>query len=227
MHQGAYFFALHDALEVSDGVHVEDDDGEVVLLAHAGGGEVHDLEAAAQHFVVGDVGELGGCGVFLGVGGVDAVDAGAFEHDVGFDLDAAQAGACVGGEEGVARPGGHDDYFACLHALDGLPLAVEFAYGLHADGGQHAGLDAGGRECRTQGEAVDDGGQHAHLVALDAVEAFAGAAQSAEDVASADDDAYLYAHVADFFYLCCVLGKALLVDAVLPGAHEAFAAELQ
>ena len=38
-------------------------------------GWVHDTETAVVDFVVADLVELGGCGVFLGVGGIDAVDA--------------------------------------------------------------------------------------------------------------------------------------------------------
>ena len=46
---------------------------------------------------------------------------------------------------------------------------------------------------RLQRQRVDDRGQHAHLVALHAVETLLGPGHAAEDVAAADDDAYLYA----------------------------------
>ena len=42
-----------------------------------------------------------------------------------------------------------------------------------------------------QRQRVDYRGEHPHLVALYAVEAAADALQTAEDVAAADDDAYL------------------------------------
>ena len=44
MHVSTDVFALHHLLEVAHDIHVEDVDGEVVLLAHGGGGEVHDLD---------------------------------------------------------------------------------------------------------------------------------------------------------------------------------------
>ena len=227
MHVSTDIFALHHLLEVTHDVHVEDVDGEVVLLAHGGGGEVHHLESAGVDLVVGDLGELGGGGVLLGVGGVDAVDAGALEHHVGLNFDAAERRAGVGGEVGVTGAAAEDDYLASLHAVDGLPLGVELADGLHADGGEHAGLDADGGEGRAECEAVDNGGEHTHLVALDAVEALAGSREAAEDVAAADDDTYLYAHVVDFLNLGCIFAQALLVDAVALLAHEALATELE
>ena len=49
-------------------------------FAQGCGGEVHHAQATVVDFVVGDFREFGGGGVFLGVGGVDAVDACALEH---------------------------------------------------------------------------------------------------------------------------------------------------
>ena len=86
MYKGTYLLSLHYTLEVAADVHVENVDGQVILFAHRGGREIHHLKSAGVDFVVGDVVELGGSGVFLRVGGVDAVNAGAFEHNVGFNL---------------------------------------------------------------------------------------------------------------------------------------------
>ena len=74
---------------------------------------------------------------------------------------------------------------------------------------------------------VDDGGQHPHLVALDAVEALHGPLQSAEDVASANDDAHLYAHVAYFLDLFGVLHQPLFVEDARLVSFQALAAELE
>ena len=171
--------------------------------------------------------ELRGCRVFLRVGGIDAVHTGTLEHDVCLDFDAAQAGACIGGEERIAGTGGHDDYFAGFHALDGTPFIVEFTDGFHAHGGQYAGFYTGSHQGGTKGKAVDDGCQHAHLVAFHTVESLVGTAQSAENVSTAYHDTYLYSQSMYFLDLSCVLGKAFLVDAVLLFAHQALAAELQ
>jgi hypothetical protein len=47
-----------------------------------------------------------------------------------------------------------------------------------------------------QGEGVDDGGQHAHVVGLGAVHAGAGAGHAPPDVAATDDDGDVDAHAA-------------------------------
>ena len=78
MHKSADVLAGYDLLEVAHDVHVEHVDGQVVLLAHASGGQVHYTQIACQHFVVSDVGKLGGRRVFLGVGSIDAIYARTF-----------------------------------------------------------------------------------------------------------------------------------------------------
>ena len=70
-------------------------------------------------------------------------------------------------------------------------------------------------------------GTHAHLVAFHAVEAFLTAAKSAEDVATADDDTNLYAHLTDFLNLSGIVAEAFCVDAVTLIAHQTLTRELQ
>ena len=88
--QRSYWFAVDDFFEVAVLIHVKDIDGQSVLFRHRGGGEVHDLETAADDFVIGDLGEFRGSRVFLRIGGIDAVYSGSLEHHVGLDLDATQ-----------------------------------------------------------------------------------------------------------------------------------------
>ncbi len=87
--------------------------------------------------------------------------------------------------------------------------------GGHGGGRKRLGGHAGGFQGRLQREAVDHGGQHAHVVAMGAAEAAVLALQAAEDVAAADDDADLDAHLADGLDLCGHLGQ--------DGIGEAFA----
>ena len=90
MHKRSDRLAVHNLLQIAHNVHVEYVDGEVVLLAHCCGCEIHHFQSASINLVVCDVAELG-CGwVFLWVGCVDAVNACTLEHNVGFNLNAAQ-----------------------------------------------------------------------------------------------------------------------------------------
>ena len=72
VNQSAYFLAIDNLFEVAHNIHVEDIDGQVVVVAHTDGAEVHHLQIACQHLVVGDVCELRCRRVFLGVSGIDA-----------------------------------------------------------------------------------------------------------------------------------------------------------
>ena len=88
--QSAYLFAVDDFFEVAVLIHVKDIDGQTVLFRHGGSGEIHDLETAADDFVIGDLGEFRGSRVFLRIGGVDTVHTRTFEHNIGFDLQRAE-----------------------------------------------------------------------------------------------------------------------------------------
>ena len=90
VYEGPDGFAVDDFAQVAILVHIEDIDGQVVVLAHADGGEVHHFQTAAEHFFVSDFVELHGGRVFLRVCRVDTVDASTLQHDVGFNLNTSQ-----------------------------------------------------------------------------------------------------------------------------------------
>ncbi len=94
------------------------------------------------------------------------------------------------------------------------------AYGVHGDGREHLGflplrLQGGG-----EGQRVDDGGQHSHLVTFHAVEALGCALHPAEDVAPADDDGHLHTCLHHGLYLGRVFIQAYGIDAVMLGTHQ-------
>ena len=103
MHQCPYFLACHHLLQVAHNIHVEDIDRKVIVLTHADGGEVHHLQATGEDFLVGNLRELSGCGVFLRISSIDAIHTGALQHDVGFDFNTTQGGTCIRGEIRITR----------------------------------------------------------------------------------------------------------------------------
>ena len=227
MYVSADGFSSEDAGEVAVFIHIEDIDRQAILLAHRGSGEVHHLESSAVNLVIGDVVKLAGAGVLLRIGGVDAVDACTLKHHVGLDLDAAQGRTGVRRKIRAARATGADDNVALVKVLDGAPLIVKLADGLHADGREHVGLDAEGSESAGEGEAINHCGAHAHLVSLNAVKALADAAEPAKNVASTDDDSNLYAGIVGFLNLDGIVVEPVDVDAIPLLAHQALAAELE
>ena len=191
--EGTDFFAADDADDVSRLAHAEDHHGHVVVFTERDGGGVHDAEVEAEDVGVGDLRELGGFFVDFGVGGVDAVDGGGFEEDVGFDLHGTEAGGGVGGEEGVAGAGGEDDDAAFLEVAHGAAADVGLGDLVHLDGGHDAAVEAELLDGVLKGDGVDDGGEHAHVVGGDAVHVDGLLGDAAEEVASADDDGYFAA----------------------------------
>ena len=87
---GADFFTAERAANVVTLVHIEDNDGYVVVLAKCKSGAVHDLEVARQGLVVGDGFEACGIIMLARILVVDSVDVGCFENDVCSDLTGAK-----------------------------------------------------------------------------------------------------------------------------------------
>src|SRR6478736_3429362 len=188
----------------ADGVvllEVEDEDGDVVVEAEREGGRVHDVEPLLERLDERELVVFDGVVVLFRVLVVDAVHLGGLHDDVGVQFRGAEGGGGVGGEIRVAGAGDEDDDAALLKVAHGAAHDERLGDLVHRDGGLDAGLDAHFLEAVHDGEAVDDGREHAHVVAGGAVDAAFGALQAAEDVAAADHDAHLHAEVVDFLHL--------------------------
>ena len=59
------------------------ENGEIVIMS---GGQVHYFQTTFQNFIIGDVAEFGCSAVFLGVGSINAIYTGTFQHNVRFDF---------------------------------------------------------------------------------------------------------------------------------------------
>ena len=161
------------------------------------------------------------------VGVVDAVDLGALEDHLGLDLHGPQGGRGVGGEVRVAGPAGEDHHALLLHVADGAAADERLRHLAHLDGGEHAGLHLGPLQGVLEGEGVDDGGQHPHVVGGDAVHPRRGVGHAAEDVAAADHHPDLHAQGGDALDLHRQVVGEVAVDAEGLLAEQRLARELQ
>ena len=97
----------------------------------------------------------------------------------------------------------------------------------HFDGRLQTGLEAFFFERSLKGQSVDDGGQHPHVVALYSIHALSRALHAPEDVAPADDQAYLDAFPGDALDVLGVLCEALGIYSVILFAHQGFSAKFE
>jgi nitrite reductase/ring-hydroxylating ferredoxin subunit len=102
------------------------------------------------------------------------------------NLLGAQHGRRIGGEIGVAGPGGEDHHAPLFQVPQGAPQDIGFGHLVHGDGGLHAGLDACPFQGVLQCQAVDDRCQHAHVVGGGPFHAQGAGLDPAEDIAAAD-----------------------------------------
>src|SRR3954463_12313201 len=68
---------------------------------------------------------------------------------------------------------------------------------VHGNGALHPGGDAGFLQSILQGQRVNDGGQHAHVIARRALDSFFAPRLAAENIAPSDDNDYLHAEITD------------------------------
>ena len=138
---------------------------------------------------------------------VDAVHLGGFEKGVRPDFAGAERGCGVGGEEGMSRAGGKDNDSSFLQVTQGTASNERFGHILHLDGGKDSGLDSRVFEGVLEGEGVNYGGQHSHVVGRVAVHlTFVGRGGASPNIASSDHDTELKRRREDAFDL---VGQAL------------------
>src|SRR4029077_215555 len=111
VNQRALVLAEHHAAQRVFLEDAEDVDRQFLVAAQREGGRVHHFEVARDRLVEADLRVALRARVALGIGGVDAVDLGTLQHDLGAHLAAAQRRRRVGGEERIAGAGGKTTTF--------------------------------------------------------------------------------------------------------------------
>ena len=144
------------------------------------------------------------------IGIVDAVDLGRLEQDLGVDLDGAQAGRGVGGEERVAGACAENHHPPLLEMAHRAASDVVLADLVDAQRRHDPGVGAQALESVLQRQRIDHRGEHPHVIGRHPVHAGARQPRAAEDVAAAQYDRDLDPHLGQ---LADLAGDALEDDA--------------
>src|SRR5207237_6393507 len=142
-------------------------------------------------------------------------------------LHRAQARGGIGGEVGIAGPGGEDDDTAFFEMSDGAAADVRLGQLLHVDRALHAREDAQLFQRVLERQRVDHRRQHAHVIGARAIHSLGAGGDAAEDVSAPDHDADLDAQLDDVAHLLGDLLQRLRGNPVLPLTHQRLAAQLQ
>ncbi|MNG05349.1 hypothetical protein D3C84_885350 [compost metagenome] len=171
--------------------------------------------------------ELLGMRVFERVSGVDAIDLGRLEHDIGIDFDCTQAGCRIRRKERVAGTGRENHHVLGVQVAHGLAAIVVIGHANHGDGRHHDGRDIGTFQRVAHGQGVHHSGQHAHVVAGDPVHASLAQRFTAEQVATTDDQTDLNTDADQLANFQCHAIQNFRVDPELFRAHQGLAAKLE
>src|SRR6266404_2927175 len=198
---GADVLALNDSHEVAGIEQVEHLQRQVIFPTHDDGRGVHHVEAIIQHLVKGQVRVALRLGIEIRIGIIDSVDLGGLQENLGINLDGAQAGRGVGGEEGIARAGAEYDDPPLLQMAHCPAPDIVLAYFVDPQRRHDPRIDPLGLERILHRQGVDDRGQHSHVIRGHSIHSSARQTGAAEDVAASQYHGHLHAHlrqVADF-----------------------------
>src|SRR5207245_8879062 len=95
---------------------------------------------------------------------------------------------CVRGEIRVAGAAGEDSDTLFLKMADGATADERLSDLVHLNRGLHAGVDALLFECILEGEGIDDGGKHAHMIGGDAIHIAGLFSDAAKESAASEPD---------------------------------------
>ena len=109
----------------------------------------------------------------------------------------------------------------------GATADIGFAHRLHGDGGKNAGGYARLFQGILQGQGVNDGGQHAHVIGRGPFHAIGGARDSPENVPAPHHQGNLDAELVDGGDFSGDAVDGVRIDAVFILAHEGFAGQFQ
>ena len=224
-HGRAYVLAAYDAGEIPGIVEIEYPQRQAVVAAHDDGRGIHDVELVGEHLVEGQVRVAHGSRIAQRIIGIHAVHLGGLQQHVGVDLDGAQRGGGVGGEERVAGAGGKDRHATLLQVPHRAAPDVVLADFVDADRGHDPGMHPQALECVLHGECIHHCGEHAHVVGRDPVHAGTRQPRAAEDVAAADHHRDLHTHLRDVLQFPGDAPDDRRFDAVVPISHQGLTRE--
>jgi hypothetical protein len=203
-------------------------DRERVLHAERQRGRIHHAQAALDRLQVRERGQEGGVGILVRVAVVDAPRAALRHQDrLRADLERAQGGRRVGGEERVARPCGEDHDPTLLEMPDGAPPDVRLRDLRDLERREDARVGAEPLQRVLQRERVQDGREHPRVVGGRAVHPLRRRRDAAVDVAAADDDRKLQPFRLDVDDLARDPVDRARVGAEVVAAHQRLAGELE
>ena len=225
--QRADVLAENHALDVPLDLEVEDLDRNSILHAEGHRGRVHDLETRIESLAVRQRLQEVGLRIRVRVRVVDPVHLRRFQQDVGVDLVGAQGRGRVGREEGIPGPGDEEDDSPLLEMAEGAATDERLRDLPDLDGRHQTRGHASLLEGILKRQAVDHGGEQAHVVAGDAVDSLRRGRHPADDVSATEDDRGLDPERMDLADLVGHAGDDLRRDAEPLVPHERLSRELQ
>ena len=131
-------------------------------------------------------------GILLRIGGVDAVHLGGLQQAVGAKFESSEACAGIGGEERVAGSGHQDHHSALVQVAEGTEPDERLGDRRQIDRRHASGLDALAFKGFLEGDSIDHGAQHPHVVGGGLVDgSVLGQGRASDDVSSTTDHRHL------------------------------------
>src|SRR5690606_8018988 len=188
---------------------------------------VHDGKIFTHHAFMAQPLITHGIGILARIGRIDAIHLRSLEQGVCANFCCPQGCCGISGEERITGSTRKDHDLALVHIGGCLTLRKTLAQFWHGDGGKNDGLDTKLDERRAQRQRVDDGREHPHVIAADAMPSASSHRHAAEDIAPTDIDADFDAHFAHTGDVPGDLVNDIDVDAETLFSHQRLAGGLE
>ena len=73
MYERTNLLASHHFLQITHDIHVEDIDGQMIVIAHADSSQIHHLQTTCQHLLISNIMELRSRRILLRVSRIDTI----------------------------------------------------------------------------------------------------------------------------------------------------------
>ncbi len=208
---------------------VEDHDRNIVFHTVVHCLSIHHLEVLGEYVFEGDVGVTYSVWVLQWIFRIDPADLSTFKNNVCFDFPCPESSGGISRDKRTPRSGGQDGDSAFFQVAYTPASDERFGDAFHSNGSLQPRWDTCDFESVLQCEAVDDSGQHSHVVRSWSFDrrADCGKVATAKNVAAAADDCELHSGIVNSLDLLRYVRHFGHRDSGLAGSAEAVAAQLE
>ncbi len=226
-YSGAYRLSANHLADIAPVLQVEHHQRQIVVHGQGDSRHIHNLQLLFENRHVGGIFDKLSRRVRRRIGRVKTVDLGGFEQYFGMDLLAPEHRRGIGCKIRTARPTPEDNHPAFFKMPYGTAQDIRLGHFMHRNGRLDPGLHTFFLQGILQGQAVDHGSQHPHVVGRSAIHVIRTGGNPTENIPPADHDGDFHPKVENGANLFGHILDHIGADTEALISHQGFTTQLQ